>query len=305
MKTQKTNNGKAVTGFTVVELLIVLAVVALLAAFLFPTLAKKRTLDHSWQTLPNIRMLGTAEIIYCEDNDGEFVLNAAGTIPGDKNALISWVALLQPYLKDPNILLDPRLDEGKPNQMVPGVKPQFGYNYLFLSPMDGAWNSVGRSEHAAIHPENTVMFASSQDFSGKGPKGNHYVNAPGAWPIAAASTKSWIYYGATGQWTGNWSANNGDAGKVTGGVRFLNYQEGAPVVFADGHAKIMTDVALAAGTDYVTASKTNPSLGAVITDVGPYLWTLDGTLADLTDPERPLTRVGDKPFPASSGSGGK
>ncbi|MEA2554309.1 MAG: hypothetical protein QOJ65_2485, partial [Fimbriimonadaceae bacterium] len=52
---------------------------------------------------------------------------------------------------------------------------------------------------------------------------------------------------------------------------------GNNLAFLDGHVKFMTDVRLAAGTDYVTATPRGEAnaAGAVITDKKKYLWNLD------------------------------
>ena len=54
------------------------------------------------------------------------------------------------------------------------------------------------------------------------------------------------------------------------------------MVWVDGHAKFTKDGALAAGTDYGTAVVGGTNDGAQITDLTKYVWSLDGTINDLT-----------------------
>jgi len=59
-------------GFTLVELLVVMAIISLLMAILLPTLSKCRTLARSILCRSNIRQIYTGWQIYFEDNDQRF-----------------------------------------------------------------------------------------------------------------------------------------------------------------------------------------------------------------------------------------
>ena len=107
------------------------------------------------------------------------------------------------------------------------------------------------------------------------------AHAPGAWAIIAPAPYACINRDGT-QGSGNWSANNGTKGKITSSVRAMKPYGGANVVWVDGHAKFANDSALAVGTDYGTVVYSNASDGAVVKDLGKYLWSLDGTTNDLS-----------------------
>src|SRR4051794_18389847 len=59
-------------GFTLVELLVVIGIIAVLIAILLPALNKARKEANRLACINNIRQLGTGVLMYCGDNDGWF-----------------------------------------------------------------------------------------------------------------------------------------------------------------------------------------------------------------------------------------
>jgi prepilin-type N-terminal cleavage/methylation domain-containing protein len=64
--------------FTIVELLVVVALIGLLAGILLPALATARTRAHAIFSLNNTRQLTTAWLLYADDNNGRFAYNLGG-----------------------------------------------------------------------------------------------------------------------------------------------------------------------------------------------------------------------------------
>src|SRR6185437_16133977 len=58
-------------GFTLIELLVVIAIIAILAAILFPVFAQAREKARAISCMSNMKQLGTAELMYMQDNDGQ------------------------------------------------------------------------------------------------------------------------------------------------------------------------------------------------------------------------------------------
>jgi len=89
MKTRRGIRGLArrsasVGGFTLVELLVVIAVIALLMAILIPALTKARTQAKRVSCLSNLKQLMTAWIAYADNSDGKIV--NGGQAPGNSPA---------------------------------------------------------------------------------------------------------------------------------------------------------------------------------------------------------------------------
>jgi prepilin-type N-terminal cleavage/methylation domain-containing protein len=66
-------------GFTLVELLVVIAVIGVLASLLLPALAKAKAKGHGIFCLHNLRQLQLAWIVYAHDNDDQLAYNLGAT----------------------------------------------------------------------------------------------------------------------------------------------------------------------------------------------------------------------------------
>jgi prepilin-type processing-associated H-X9-DG protein/prepilin-type N-terminal cleavage/methylation domain-containing protein len=88
-------------GFSLVEVVIVVGIIALLIAMLMPTVGRVREQSKATVCLSNLRQLGTALTIYVDAHRGAFPLNAHA------GAGQSWVETLYPYGVTPAVRFCP------------------------------------------------------------------------------------------------------------------------------------------------------------------------------------------------------
>ncbi len=211
-------------GFSLVELLFTVAIVALLASLLLPSLSRSKMSARRIECLNNLRQMGVAASIYVDERSGfypvaYFSTEIAGvtysyawdftTIPGNPNRVIP--GILWQSQGDRQIHQCPSF-EGKANWLA---DPYTGYNYNTSYIGHGQYESVPEPARASAvqHPSKTILFGDGQYSSGA----NKFMRAP--WPNPGDSSFS-------GRWAG------------TQGFRHIGRSNG---VFCDGHAESLRD----------------------------------------------------------------
>lgn len=122
------------SGFTLVELLVVLGIIALLAALLFPVLAEARTHARTRACISQLRQLGQSTLLYLPDWNDTYPLAGYVSInPQNQRCLMTLYHELVPYIKDKQIVLCPA--DGDPvdvqaifSQVMP-LCPAMGFRY--------------------------------------------------------------------------------------------------------------------------------------------------------------------------------
>ncbi len=86
------SSSKILHGFTLVELLVVIAIIALLVSMLLPAVEQAREVAREVVCKRNVGQIGLALVMYCADNEGMPILDWWGT---QKN---QWYATICPYI---------------------------------------------------------------------------------------------------------------------------------------------------------------------------------------------------------------
>lgn len=114
------------TGFTLVELLIVIAIIAVLIAILLPALNRAREAAHSTACLSNLRQMGVAVVLYAHDNHNYIVpqrfhlgyFQLEGNPPSFKARMGLGVMLWEGYIRNGSLFVCPS-DKGRADPALP------------------------------------------------------------------------------------------------------------------------------------------------------------------------------------------
>lgn len=207
-------------GFTLIELLVVIGVIGLLAAMLFPVLAKAREAARKSTCASNLKQIGLAFATYLSDHDECYPCN------GDHMLWMGrrWRWPLQPYLA-----YSARRDPVDPNN--PYLSQGAG-SHILVCPSDAtaplAWDSTSYAYAAAFfHTPAQVNGMQTSDLYGA-------LTVP-----CVAQHTAAVQYPSQKALVAEWLSNHA-APAVTwwewGGAR--NY------LFADGHVKYLMASAL-------------------------------------------------------------
>lgn len=197
-------------GFTLIELLVVIAIIAILAAILFPLFARSRESARRSACLSNVKQLGLAVLMYCQDYDETFPAACAWPVEPWGPSSVKWPtapalrATIESYVKSGDLFKCPDHAAAAPAEWAKMLS-----SYWFVAGHPGyivpaaytagcEWyrrrNLAG--ETLADSDSQAVMFSDASP-------GSHEAKGGGLW----------------------WS------GLDTAGMRYMNF------VYVDGHAK--------------------------------------------------------------------
>jgi prepilin-type processing-associated H-X9-DG protein len=183
------------------ELLVVIALLALLAGILFPVFARARALARRTQCLSNLRQLAGAHLLYVQDWDEKlppWILPGPAR-QGEPETSRAWTTFLQPYLRSHAILRDP----DAPPVVATEQGPPYLADYSLLT-----WERAGRRGD----PKDPAQ----------------------RWPGPPLSLGHVVRPSETIQWMDGRTAATWSAGA------FWRHGDGLNAAFVDGHAAWMT-----------------------------------------------------------------
>lgn len=187
--------------FTLVELLTVLAIIAILAAILFPVFRSVKESAKKTNCFSNFKQVHAATVLYLADYDDTFMPLNHNPSGNPTKVDRTWVQILLPYVRSMNVFLCPSdyspktsIDIGFDEDLIPpdtyaryyeaSKHVNVGYNYLNLAPIvkvNGVWTSVPRIASNVQNPSETLVFADSvwtRTSSGAPSGGGSYIVIP-------------------------------------------------------------------------------------------------------------------------------
>lgn len=282
--------------FTLTELLVVLAILAVLAGILFPVLASAKRAAKKAVCASNFHQANIATLLYLDDYGDRFMpVNQRPGMPPDSRLDKTWVQLVLPYAKSFSIFRCPSDTGDRPSidatfdqDLVPddtysqfysaSMRTNLGYNYLNLAPIikeGGQWISNPKTMEQISDPSTTLMFVDSvwdRKTNGSPTGGGNWLVVPPCRYIVEGNgglRDSFDPYNG-----GNvklflvsigWAVKHPNSGSVYGNA--WPWHEGRMnVMRLDGSLKTLTPTQLTEGCNLGDSWKGN------ISNVGSYVW---------------------------------
>ncbi len=293
---------KRSSAFSLIELLVVISILVVLAAVVFPAMTGAREAARGVVCLSQFRQVSLGTMIYQTDYDDHYVLARYKTVVGSNSANDrTWVQSILPYMQSFNMFKCPSDGTHEPeskavfdSELVVGdtyskyysisKHSNLGYNYLYLSPLkkdDVFFVPESRSHSKIEDTANMILFGDSvSEVTPKGvPKGggSYLIVPPCRYAILGDSYQDTfnldgIPIGSIFVESQGW-ANGGSTPPIepylTVGGLWPRHNGRLTVVLADGHAVKITLAQATRGCDV------KPEWAGFIFDRGNYMWDME------------------------------
>jgi prepilin-type N-terminal cleavage/methylation domain-containing protein/prepilin-type processing-associated H-X9-DG protein len=221
-------------GFTLIELLVVIAIIAILAAILFPVFSRARENARKTACLSNLRQIGTALMMYCQDWDERFPPcalwdpNYAST-----GSFVAWFPALGPYVKNQQVFECPSTNGSKysetfgtwwwiPPEWRGTIRHSYGMNMYVGSNGPAFWCSFSRGGRPLANIPNPAEIVAVGECA------HLFIhNYWGCIPAPECGRFQAGYAQTCSAWC--WQGGRDE--------RYTRHMGGTVICFADGHAK--------------------------------------------------------------------
>lgn len=157
-------------GFTLMELLTAIGIIAVLAALLFPAFTTARKSADGAKCAGNLRQIGAAVMAYAGENDGAFPrggYGGSGTLPLDPPATdgLGWLTDIYPYVgRERDVFVCPAGEEKSPTGTaswirMPGMTindPKYPMHYAYNAQLNTNVTFLRSSPNATLYVDKMI-----------------------------------------------------------------------------------------------------------------------------------------------------